>query len=119
VRVDLDAMSEAVLNLLQNAHRYTGADKRIVVACEARRREVAISVRDNGPGINDDERRHIFGQFYRGRQSVERKLPGSGLGLAIVESIVRAHSGRIDVDSQPGRGATFTIVLPAVEPALG
>ncbi len=119
VRVDLEAMSEALLNLLQNAHRYTGVDKHIVVSCEARRREVAISVRDNGPGIPESDRRLIFGRFYRGKESVERGLPGSGLGLAIVDSIVRAHRGRVTCDSPPGQGATFTIVLPALEASRG
>lgn len=112
VKVDLDALSEAVLNLLENAYRYTGADKRIAVKCERRKNEITISVSDNGPGVPLGEQRSIFEKFYRGRDSVERNLPGSGLGLAIVERIVRAHRGRITLDSKPGRGATFTIWLP-------
>jgi two-component system, OmpR family, phosphate regulon sensor histidine kinase PhoR len=112
VSVDLDAMAEALVNLLENAHRYGGADKRIAVRCAHKRNEVTIAVSDNGPGVPLSEQRSIFEKFYRGRDSIERKLPGSGLGLAIVEHIVRAHRGRITLDSQPGQGATFTIWLP-------
>lgn len=112
VHVDLDAMTEAVLNLLHNAHRYTGAEKRIVVSCEARRHEVAISVKDNGPGISERDRRHLFSKFYRGSNARDGEVPGSGLGLAIVESIVRAHHGRVVFESQVGHGAMFTILLP-------
>jgi two-component system, OmpR family, phosphate regulon sensor histidine kinase PhoR len=112
VEIDLDAMSEAVLNLLENAHRYAGSDKQITVRCERRRNEVTIVVSDNGRGVPMAEQRSIFEKFYRGRDSIERDLPGSGLGLAIVEHIVRAHRGRITLDSKPGRGATFTIWLP-------
>jgi two-component system phosphate regulon sensor histidine kinase PhoR len=114
VRVDVDAMSEALLNLLENAHRYTGAEKRIAVHCERRRDEIAIAVSDNGPGVPLTEQRNVFQKFYRGRDSIARNLPGSGLGLAIVQHIVRAHRGRVTLDSEPGRGATFTIWLPVV-----
>lgn len=115
VRVDLDAMSEALLNLLHNAHRYTGPDKHIVVRGQTRRHMVAISVSDNGPGVADVDRPHIFGKFYRGKEPMERNLPGSGLGLAIVDSIVRAHRGRVELDSEEGQGACFTILLPAAK----
>jgi len=114
VKVDFDAMAEALLNLLQNAHRYTGPDKHIVVSCESKKHMVAISVADNGPGVAEIDRRHIFGKFYRGKEPIERNLPGSGLGLAIVDSIVRAHHGRVELDSEAGQGARFTILLPAV-----
>ena len=117
VRVDLDAMAEAILNLLQNAHRYTGPDKHIVVRGQTRRHMVAISISDNGPGVADIDRRHIFDKFYRGKEPRERNLPGSGLGLAIVDSIVRAHRGRVELDSEEGQGACFTILLPAVTEA--
>jgi two-component system, OmpR family, phosphate regulon sensor histidine kinase PhoR len=112
VLVDTDAMAEALLNLLENAHRYTGADKRIGVRCERRRDEIAIAVSDNGPGVPLAEQRSVFQKFYRGRDSLARDLPGEGLGLAIVQHIVRAHRGRVTLDSEPGRGATFTIWLP-------
>lgn len=113
VHADHDALQEAILNLLQNAHRYTGPEKRIAVRCSTRRKQVAISVSDNGPGIASDERRHIFKKFYRGKGPMERGISGSGLGLAIVGHIVRAHRGRLTLETTEGRGATFTILLPA------
>jgi two-component system, OmpR family, phosphate regulon sensor histidine kinase PhoR len=114
VSVDQDAIMEALLNLLQNAHRYTGPEKRIEVRCGVRRKEVFISIIDNGPGIPQSERRNIFKKFYRGQDSIERNLVGSGLGLAIVEHIVRAHHGYLTLESAEGTGAAFTVFLPAL-----
>lgn len=112
VKVDPAAMSEAILNLLQNAHRYTGDDKKISLRARAHAGHVEISVVDNGPGIPQPEHRRIFEKFYRS-QAVAKDVPGTGLGLSIVQHIVQAHAGSISVDSQPGKGATFTISLPA------
>jgi two-component system phosphate regulon sensor histidine kinase PhoR len=113
VEVDADAMSEALLNLLQNAVRYTGRSKKIKMSCQAQEREVIISVSDNGPGIARHEHRRIFEKFYRVVDPANPHVEGSGLGLAIVHHVVRAHRGRITVESDLGRGATFRIILPA------
>ncbi|HEY3355086.1 MAG TPA: ATP-binding protein [Polyangia bacterium] len=113
VIVDLDAVAEAVLNLLQNAHRYTGPEKQITVRAGLRRKDVFVSVTDNGPGIPEQERRRIFDKFYRGSHAEAMEVPGSGLGLAIVDHVVRGHRGRVQVESEPGHGATFTILLPS------
>jgi two-component system phosphate regulon sensor histidine kinase PhoR len=116
VAVDLDAMVEALLNLLQNAHRYSGEDKRIHVTARRAGKLVALAVADNGVGIAKTELRRVFEKFYRGSHAVEMAVPGSGLGLAIVDHVVRAHRGRVMVDSEPGRGSTFTVLL---QPARG
>lgn len=113
VRVDPAALSEAVLNLLQNAHRYTGSDKRIELACRTLGDRVEIVVSDNGPGIPAPEHRRIFEKFYRTHEARKRQVPGTGLGLAMVKHIVEAHDGDVTVESAPGRGATFIISLPA------
>jgi signal transduction histidine kinase len=80
-------------------------------------REVAISVWDDGPGIDPDERERLFEPFFRGRRAVEMQAAGSGLGLAVVRRIVEALGGRVEVDSTPGQGAVFTIVLEAAPAA--
>lgn len=116
VRVDLPAMQEALLNLLQNAFHYTGAHKIISVRCSRRERGVAITISDNGPGIPKTEHRRIFEKFYRlTREDLPRQPPGSGLGLSMVYHIVSAHGGTVAVESELGQGATFTVTLPSVE----
>lgn len=118
--VDHAAMSEALLNLLQNAFHYTGAQKVIRIACERRHRGVAISVSDNGPGIPKREHTRIFEKFYRvARDDAPLQVQGTGLGLAMVHHIVRAHGGTIEVESELGQGATFTILLPTPSPGPG
>jgi len=114
VSVDLDAMTEALLNLLQNAHKYSGDDRRIAVRCGQARREVTIAVADHGPGVPKAEHKRVFEKFYRGTENRSQAIPGTGLGLAIVEHIVRGHEGHVTLESEPGAGATFTIHLPAL-----
>lgn len=118
VNVDLPAMSEALLNLLQNAFHYTGPHKVITVRCVRRGTQVVISVGDNGPGIPKHEHRRIFDKFYRLTRDDLAGLPqGTGLGLSMVYHIVRAHDGLTTVDSELGQGATFSIALPILLPA--
>jgi two-component system phosphate regulon sensor histidine kinase PhoR len=118
VSIDLPAMSEALLNLLQNAFHYTGPHKVIAVRCVRRGPEVVISVSDNGPGIPKHEHRRIFEKFYRlTRDDLALQPPGTGLGLSMVYHIVRAHDGMTTVDSELGQGATFSISLPCIVPS--
>ena len=113
VRADRAALVDALLNLLQNAHKYTGTEKRITVSARSEGPTVLVTVADNGPGIPVPEQKRIFDKFYRAKDPLDRTIEGSGLGLAMVKHIVRAHGGRVTVASQPGAGAAFTIALPA------
>ncbi len=117
VYADREALTEALLNLLQNAHKYTGPDKRIAIRAAQTGPTVEIVVADNGPGIAPREQKRIFDKFYRARDPLARSIEGTGLGLAMVKHIVTGHGGRISVASELGHGATFTIALPAATAA--
>jgi signal transduction histidine kinase len=112
VNVDPDAISQVVLNLLHNAVKYTGEDKRIRLRARRIARGVAIEVEDNGPGVRPQDRKRIFERFYRADDLLSRKTEGTGLGLAISRKIVELHGGRIELESRLGEGSTFRVVLP-------
>lgn len=111
--VDRDAVAQALNNLLDNAVKYSGDSRRIVVRLGRRRQFVTIAVQDFGIGISPSDQKKIFERFHRIADGLIHDVKGSGLGLAIVDHIVQAHGGRITVDSEPGKGSTFTIWLPA------
>lgn len=111
-RVDADAIAQAVLNLLNNALKYSGNSRSIEVNVEARDGQIAIAVIDHGIGIPRAEQEKIFEKFYRVSNDLVHTVRGTGLGLALVKHIVDAHNGKILVDSAPGKGSRFTILLP-------
>jgi signal transduction histidine kinase len=112
VNVDADRMTQVLVNLLDNALRYTPAGGWIKLSAERSQSGVAISVQDSGPGIPPEDLEHLFERFYRGDKSRQREEGGSGLGLAIAKSLVESQGGQIRVESQPGEGARFIIELP-------
>ena len=114
VMADPDALGTALINLLDNALKFTPDDKHILVRAYVDDRSVMFAVRDNGTGIPEREQRRIFRRFYRVDQRLARETAGVGLGLSIVALIVRAHGGRVEVSSQPGAGSTFSLRLPAM-----
>jgi len=114
-RLDGNALTLAVLNLIDNAIKYAVDGKKIIVAARlADPERIEITVRDFGPGIDPDEHERIFERFYRARAVRLKPIRGSGIGLALVERVATAHGGGVRVDSVPGQGATFTLWLPAL-----
>lgn len=113
VLADADALVTAVLNLLDNAYKYSGDDKHIVLRAYAEDGRVCFEVADNGVGLSPRASKKIFKRFYQVDQRVSRSSSGVGLGLSIVQFIVAAHGGAVGVRSQAGRGSTFTVTLPA------
>src|SRR6185436_7321767 len=111
------SISDALLNLLTNASKYGGHPAEIELRVSADSRQVRIAVRDNGIGIPQREHKRIFQKFYRIDDRLSRDMQGSGLGLAIARHVVRAHGGRIAVESALGKGSVFTIVLPVLSAA--
>jgi two-component system phosphate regulon sensor histidine kinase PhoR len=108
---DGEALAQAVTNLLDNAVKYSGQARSIVVRARVEARHLVISVRDSGIGIGKDEVAHVFDRFYRGGEALTRTVKGSGLGLTLVKEIVEAHHGTVSVESEPGCGSTFSIRL--------
>jgi signal transduction histidine kinase len=114
VKIDKDAISQAVLNLLSNAVKFSPPDRPIMVRLSPRGADAIIEVEDRGVGIALEETEKIFQRFYRSGDSMTRKIRGTGLGLAIVRHIVRSHGGEVKVKSEKGKGSTFSIILPII-----
>jgi len=112
VTADRDSLVTVILNLLDNAWKYSGSEKRIALRAFSEADAVCIAVEDNGVGLSRRAAKRIFGRFYQVDQSLSREAGGCGLGLAIVKFIVDAHGGDVDVESEPGKGSTFTVKLP-------
>ena len=110
---DADALRSALVNLIDNALKYTAAEKRIVVRARVDGdAHVRFEVTDNGIGVPRRERRRIFRWFYRVDSRLSGHATGVGLGLSIVEAVMRAHRGTVLVDSAPGGGSTFALRVP-------
>lgn len=114
VRGDRDALVTAAVNLLDNAHKYTGERKEVGVTVLERGGEAVIEVRDNGIGLSGTAMRRVFDRFYQVDQTLSRKTGGCGLGLSIVKFIAEAHGGTVGVESRPGAGSRFTIRVPVM-----
>ncbi len=114
VSADRDAMVTVLVNLLDNACKYSYDDKQIMLKAFAEEGCVCFSVTDNGIGMTRRQIKRIFDRFYQVDRSLSRRAEGCGLGLSIAKFIVDAHKGTITVESMPGKGSTFTVKLPLV-----
>jgi signal transduction histidine kinase len=112
VQADPGAVGQALCNLLDNAVKYSGEERGIRVSLGRANGSVVLSVSDNGIGISDEEQQRIFDRFHRVSTGLVHDVKGSGLGLSIVQHVVSAHGGQISVESEEGRGSTFSIYLP-------
>jgi len=115
VKADQTALGRALWNLLDNAAKYSGDNRQIEVRVVRNDRQVRVSVADCGIGIPSQDRARLFTSFYRGENAKRAGIRGTGIGLAIVAQIVTAQGGHVSVESEPGRGSTFTMSVPLEE----
>ena len=117
-QINAALLEQAVINLLDNAIKYSGAGSAIEIRAERDGAELVIRVKDQGCGIEAKHLPRLFERFYRVDKARSRELGGTGLGLAIVRHIALAHRGSVSVESTVGVGSTFSLRLPAVPPEL-
>lgn len=118
--IDAKLIVQVIINLLDNAIKYTPAGSVIEVHTEKNKasQQVLVSVSDDGPGIPDDQKTHIFDMFYSGANKIADSRRSLGLGLSLCKSIVTAHGGTIWVTDRDPKGTVFTFTLPAGEVEL-
>jgi signal transduction histidine kinase len=112
---DRDALVTVLLNLLDNAYKYSGVEKQVTVRAFAEGGYLNLEVADNGIGLSPRATRRVFDRFYQVDQRLSRRAGGCGLGLSIVKFIVEAHGGTVTVSSRLGKGSTFTVRLPQMQ----
>lgn len=115
VQADSDRITQVITNFLSNAIKYSLDSKIIDVTCRVVKNEVEVRVRDYGMGINKEEMSRVFERFFRGAGNSESTIPGFGIGLFIAQDIIKRHGGRIGVESERGKGASFYFILPLME----
>jgi signal transduction histidine kinase len=112
IKADREALRRAIWNLLDNAAKYSPDNAPIRLELDGDETNAFIRVRDRGPGIPPAEQKQIFKKFYRGAGVKNQEVKGTGIGLTTVQYIVRAHHGQVLVESSPGEGSTFSIIVP-------
>jgi signal transduction histidine kinase len=110
---DREAMEQVIHNLMDNACKYSGESRTIELRLYPKGSKMVISVRDHGIGIRKEDQNKIFSRFYRAGEELTQTVKGSGIGLTIVKQIVEAHQGEVTVESIPGKGSVFSVILPA------
>ena len=116
IEADQALLHQAIYNLVENAIKYTPEKGSVTVRTRTEKNNLIFEIQDNGIGIEPEDMPRLFEKFYRGKQREARAQHGSGLGLAIVRSIAESHGGRVWVESQPGKGSTFYLLIPLTQP---
>jgi signal transduction histidine kinase len=109
---DAELLQQVWVNLVHNAIKFTPAGGSISVTLTQAGNEACVCISDSGIGIESGELLHIYERFYKGDRARDRSRGGNGLGLALARRIVELHAGSINVQSQPGAGSSFTVLLP-------
>jgi signal transduction histidine kinase len=112
VNIDKESIRTVLQNLLENSILYTNEKGKIEVKISQNEDKVLISIHDNGIGIPENEKKNIFTKFFRATNAIKQYANGNGLGLAIIKNIIQQHGGKIDFESEEGKGTTFNILLP-------
>ena len=119
VKVDSRVIAETLVNLVENAARYSPPGTEIDISGRVEEDQLIIRVKDHGMGISSEEIHRVFDKFYRGQHLTGRQTNGTGMGLAIAKGIIQAHGGRIWLDSRVGHGATFSFAVPVESKPVG
>jgi signal transduction histidine kinase len=112
ITVDGRALQQALVNLIDNALKHAPPDTSVLIELNRLETTICLSVSDEGPGIPTEDHRRIFEPFFRRGSELRRETQGAGIGLSIVRHVVLAHHGQVNVESAPGRGARFALILP-------
>lgn len=113
-RLDRYAFRQALGNLIDNAVKYSGESREIIVGGSRSNGDLVVSVQDFGIGLEAEQLSRVFDRFYRGGQELTRRVKGTGLGLALVKQVVEAHGGNVEVESEAGRGSIFSMRFPVI-----
>ncbi len=115
IMANKDILWQAVYNIADNALKYTGENGKVELKLIKEKKRAVISVKDNGVGISPEDLHRIFDRFYRVDKARSRDTGGTGLGLSIAHSAIEFHNGTVEVNSKPGEGSEFRIILPLVD----
>lgn len=113
---DLDRLQQALTNLVSNAIKYTANEGTVRILAQRSNGQIVIAVADTGMGISPENQKKLFQRFFRVKNEKTRNIGGTGLGLCIAKSIIEAHDGRIEIESEEGKGSRFIMELPAYNP---
>jgi signal transduction histidine kinase len=114
IKADPEEIRRVFTNLISNAIKYNKYEGNIDISCVEDGRWVKVTVKDTGIGMTADEKDRLFQEFFRAKNKFTRDITGTGLGLAILKKIVDEYAGRITVETEFGKGSTFTVYLPRV-----